>query len=99
MDIDKLTVREIERELAAIDGWMLCDGTAIAKTFTFRDFAQAFAFMTECALVAERFNHHPDWSNSYSRVEVTLTTHDRAGLTSKDFKLARAMDRVASRGN
>jgi len=83
----------IERELVTLDGWaMVPDGDAITKIFVFPSFAQAFSFMTECALAAEKLDHHPDWSNSYSRVEVRLTTHVKKGLTDRDFKLARAMD-------
>ena len=69
---------------------------AIRRTFTFKDFNAAFGFMTRCALVAEQMNHHPEWSNVWNRVEVTLSTHDAGGLTEKDLKLAEAMDRIAS---
>lgn len=83
----------VARSLAELDGWELsADGLAIRKTFKFVSFARAFSFMTECALAAERLDHHPDWSNSYSRVDVKLTTHSRKRLTDRDFKLAAAMD-------
>jgi 4a-hydroxytetrahydrobiopterin dehydratase len=68
---------------------------AIVKTFVFRDFVEAFGFMTQAALVAERMDHHPEWSNVYKTVNVLLTTHDAGGLTMKDIELARAMDLAA----
>lgn len=67
-------------------------GGAIRREFVFADFVQAFAFMTRVALVAEKSDHHPEWSNVYNRVAITLTTHDAGGLTAKDVALARAAD-------
>lgn len=67
----------------------------LTKQFRFRNFVEAFGFMTESALVAERLDHHPEWRNVYNRVDVELTTHDAAGLTERDFRLARAMDLAA----
>jgi len=67
----------------------------MTRTFEFRDFVSAFGFMTEVALVAERLNHHPEWSNVYRTVRVALTTHDANGLTELDFQLARAMEAAA----
>ncbi|TIR46475.1 MAG: 4a-hydroxytetrahydrobiopterin dehydratase, partial [Mesorhizobium sp.] len=64
-----------------------------ARSFTFSDFSEAFAFMTRVALVAEKIDHHPDWSNVYKTVNVTLNTHDAGGLTALDFELARTMNR------
>ena len=69
---------------------------AITKTFVFANFVEAFGFMTKAALVAERMDHHPEWSNVYKTVNVLLTTHDAGGLTSKDVELARAMDKAAA---
>jgi len=68
---------------------------AIVRTFVFADFVQAFGFMSQAALIAERMNHHPEWSNVYKTVQVLLTTHDASGLTRKDVDLALAMDRIA----
>ena len=68
---------------------------AIVKTFVFANFVEAFGFMTEVALVAERMDHHPEWSNVYKTVNVLLTTHDAGGLTMKDVELARAMEAAA----
>ena len=71
------------------------DETSIQTQWVFKDFAQAMAFMNAVAEVAERMNHHPEWSNVYNRVNVRLTTHDAGGLTHLDFDLARAMDALA----
>ncbi len=68
---------------------------AITKTFRFKNFRKAFAFMSEVALVAEKMDHHPEWSNVYGKVEVTLTTHTAQGLTALDVTLARKMDEIA----
>lgn len=77
-------------------GWALVEGRdAIHKTFIFRNFRDAFAWMTRVALEAERMNHHPEWSNVYKTVDVTLTTHDAGGLSALDVKLAEIMDRHA----
>jgi len=75
------------------NGWALLDGRdAITKTFIFADFTEAFAWMTRAALWAEKWNHHPEWSNVYKTVNVVLTTHDVGGLSALDAKLARKMD-------
>lgn len=91
----KLTDSERHDHLAPVlaGGWhMLQDRDAIAKTFKFKNFVEAFGWMTRTALWAEKLNHHPEWSNVYNRVEVTLTTHDAQGLTLLDVKLAQKMD-------
>ncbi len=91
----KLTTDEIAQELGQLQGWELAqDGGAIEKGFVFQDFTEAFAFMTRAALIAEKLDHHPDWSNVYNRVQVRLNTHDAGGLTAKDFALAQAMDGI-----
>jgi 4a-hydroxytetrahydrobiopterin dehydratase len=83
--------------LEKLAGWREVDGRdAITKTFTFKDFNAAFGFMTRVALVAEKLDHHPEWSNVYRTVTVTLSTHDAGGLTGRDVELAQAMDRLAS---
>ena len=77
-------------------GWKLdAGGAGIEKVFLFKDFTQAFAFMTAVAAEAEDLNHHPEWSNVYRTVRVRLTTHDAGGLTTLDAELARRMDRAA----
>ena len=79
-------------------GWELPDDAkAITKTFRFRGFRDAMAWMMRAAFEAEHLNHHPEWSNVYNRVEVRLTTHDTGGLTEKDIDLAQRMERVAGR--
>ena len=82
--------------LAKLVGWSeVKDRDAISKTFVFRDFNEAFGFMTRAALVAEKLDHHPEWFNVYKTVTVTLSTHDAGGLTELDIKLAETMDRLA----
>lgn len=91
-----LTHEARKAALAALPGWREVDGRdAIAKTFDFADFVAAFGFMTKCALVAERMDHHPEWMNVYRKVAVTLATHDAGGVTEKDIALARAMEEFA----
>ena len=83
--------------LAALKGWREVDGRdAIAKKFVFKDFNQAFGFMSRAALMAEKMDHHPEWFNVYKTVEVTLSTHDAGGVTDKDIALAKAMDAYAA---
>lgn len=92
----KLSVEERGPALAALSGWTVRDDRdAIAKTFTFKTFNEAFGFMARVAMQAEKMNHHPEWFNVYNRVEVTLTTHDCGGLSQLDIKLATFMDRAA----
>jgi len=84
--------------LAALPEWREVDGRdAIARKFVFKDFNQAFGFMTRAALVAEKMDHHPEWFNVYKTVEVTLSTHDAGGLTDKDIALAKAMESFAAK--
>jgi 4a-hydroxytetrahydrobiopterin dehydratase len=82
--------------LAQLTGWSAADGRdAITKTFKFADFNAAFGWMTRIALAAEKLDHHPEWSNVYSRVEVLLATHDADGVTELDVTLAKLMDAAA----
>ena len=82
--------------LARLSGWSEVAGRdAISKKFVFRDFNAAFGFMARVALAAEKLDHHPEWSNVYKTVEVTLSTHDAGGLTELDVRLAEAMDKFA----
>lgn len=88
-----LTDTEVMTQLS---GWSIVEGrSAIMKSFKFKSFGQAFGFMTEAALIAEKMDHHPEWFNVYSRVDVTLTTHSAGGITELDVKLAKAMDGIA----
>jgi 4a-hydroxytetrahydrobiopterin dehydratase len=89
----RLTREELRAALAALPHWHHDEQRgAIARRFVFADFKQAFGFMAQVALVAERLDHHPEWSNVYHRVDVVLTTHDAGGLTALDIKLACAAD-------
>jgi len=90
----KLSSAEADERLSALPGWTN-EGEKLHRTFTFRDFSEAFAFMARVALEAEKLNHHPDWSNAWNRVAVDLTTHDAGGLTELDFRLAAEMNRLA----
>lgn len=92
----RLTDTERGAALADLPAWSYdMAGGHISRSFAFKDFSQAFAFMTRVALAAEKADHHPDWSNSYNKVEITLSTHSAGGLTSKDIALAKAIDTVA----
>ena len=91
--VERLSADARERLLPALPGWTL-DGArdAISRQYRFADFTRAFAFMTRVALLAEKADHHPEWSNVYNRVDILLTTHDAGGLTMRDIDLARAID-------
>src|ERR1700693_6503013 len=88
-----------EARKSALNGWPGWTDTpgreAIARTFTFKDFNEAFGFMSRAALVAEKNDHHPEWRNVYKTVEVVLATHDAGGVTAKDSELAQAMSAIA----
>ncbi|MAQ81833.1 4a-hydroxytetrahydrobiopterin dehydratase [Psychromarinibacter halotolerans] len=95
---DKLTETERAEQLAPLlaAGWTEAeDRDAISKTFEFKNFVEAFGFMTRAALWAEKLNHHPEWFNVYKTVEVTLSTHDAGGLSALDIKMASKMDELA----
>lgn len=91
--METYNTKEAEKELSKIKGWLFKkDG--IEKEFEFKDFVEAFGFMTKVSLLAEKANHHPEWSNVYKKVHIRLTTHDAGGVTNKDFDLARKIDAV-----
>lgn len=95
MDVPQLSGAEREQALADLPEWTLReDGLAITREFRFRNFSEAFAFITRVALIAEKQGHHPEWSNIYNRVSVTLTTHDAGGLSERDVKMARAIAKL-----
>ncbi len=91
----RLSDAEISTRLAALPGWSLAGGK-LRREFVFRDFSEAFGFMARAALVAEKLDHHPDWSNAWNRVTVELSTHDAGGITALDFELAGAMNRISA---
>jgi 4a-hydroxytetrahydrobiopterin dehydratase len=94
---EKLTPEARRAALTKLPGWRDVAGRdAIAKTFTFKDFNAAFAFMTRVALLAEKIDHHPEWSNVYKTVDVTLASHDAGGVTERDIRMAEAMEKFAS---
>lgn len=93
---NKLQGAARDEALDALTGWSLVEGRdAISKIFTFKNFNQAFGFMARVAMQAEKLDHHPEWSNIYKTVDVTLTTHDAGGLSELDVKMARFMDKAA----
>lgn len=93
MAIARLTDAEREAALAELNQWTLrSDGLAIERTLKFADFAEAFGFMARVAIHAEKADHHPEWFNVYNRVEITLTTHDANGLSTRDVELARVIE-------
>lgn len=93
MPIVRLGEEARDAALADLAGWTLSpDGLAIMRDFRFDDFGEAFAFMTRVALLAEKADHHPEWSNVYNRVSIMLTTHDAGGLSTRDVAMARAID-------
>jgi 4a-hydroxytetrahydrobiopterin dehydratase len=92
----RLDDSQIQAALEELASWQLVEGrSAIFRQFNFKNFNEAFGFMTRAALVAEKMNHHPEWSNVYGTVDVMLSTHDADGVTELDIKLAKAMDRFA----
>lgn len=94
---EKLSADTRADAVANLDGWSNVDGRdAIQKTFTFKNFNQAFGFMSRVAMMAEKMDHHPEWFNVYKTVDVTLATHDAGGVTELDIKLATFMDKAAS---
>jgi 4a-hydroxytetrahydrobiopterin dehydratase len=91
----KLTDQEVRDTLKSLPGWSIVK-EKLHKEFTFKDFVQAFGFMSRVALVAEKMNHHPDWSNVYNRVVIDLTTHDVGGISSFDVEFASKADTLIS---
>lgn len=91
MALTRLTDDEITSQLAKLPGWAMAEGK-LARSCRFADFSEAFAFMTRVALAAESQDHHPEWSNVWSRVDIALTTHDAGGITERDFRLATAIN-------
>ena len=89
----KLTDKEIESEVNKMPGWKVVNGK-LSKSFEFKDFIEAFSFMTRVAMHAEKMNHHPEWFNVYNKVNVDLVTHDLNGISNYDMKLANAINKI-----
>ncbi len=103
MAVRALDSVEVGRRLSELnanepDAWRVRD-EKLHREFRFRDFVEAFGFMSEVALIAERMNHHPEWFNVYSTVRVDLVTHDASGISQRDFELAASMNRILDRRN
>ena len=93
--IERLTAAARDDLAVTLPGWSVPPGReAVMREFTFKDFSAAWAFMARVALLAERQDHHPEWSNTYNRVAITLTTHDAGGLSQRDVLLAQAIDKI-----
>jgi len=94
---EKLSRDAAKAQLTELDGWQLMpERDAIQKSFKFKNFNEAFGFMSRIALKAEQMNHHPEWFNVYNRVDVTLATHDVGGVSELDLKLAAFMEKVSA---
>ncbi len=93
----KLSDQEIEQNLESLEGWDLTED-GIQTSFEFENFKEAFTLMTRIAFEAEAMDHHPNWTNVYNTLEITLSTHDAGGVTEKDFKLARAIEEIVNAG-
>ena len=93
---ERLSMAARKTALLELPGWVELEGReALGRTFVFKNFNEAFGFMTRVALVAEKHDHHPEWRNVYKTVEVVLTTHDAGGVTPRDIELAKAMNAIA----
>lgn len=88
-----MSIGQIQRRLDSLPGWSIQDGK-VCREFEFSDFTDAFGFMAKTALIAERMNHHPEWTNVYNRLTIRLTTHDAGGITERDLKLAEAISSI-----
>ena len=93
MHIEKMTARQIETQLKDLPSWSVKDGK-LHQAFKFKDFVQAWGFMTQVAILAERANHHPEWKNVYNRVTIDLVTHEADGISQRDFELAHEINEL-----
>lgn len=95
MPATKLSPKDREAAMSGLNGWIYDEAAdALTRDFKFKDFSEAFAFMTRVALLAQAADHHPEWSNVYNKVSITLSTHSAGGVTEKDISLARAIDKL-----
>jgi 4a-hydroxytetrahydrobiopterin dehydratase len=95
--MEKLNKQEIQDRMPELDKAWLVKGKFLHRELLFKDFVEAFSFMTAVALVAEKANHHPNWKNAYNKVTIDLSTHDADGISAKDFELAKAIDKLLNR--
>lgn len=96
MPLPRLTTEQLARELETLPSWRE-EGGRLEREYRFRDFVEAFAFMTAAALRVQEMDHHPEWSNVYGTVRVALVTHDAGGITARDVELARKLEALAAR--
>ena len=95
--IKRLTDQEVENALATLKNWVRAsDRHALVKSFKFKNFNEAWGFMSRIALLAEKMDHHPEWFNVYNRVDITLTTHDADGISERDIKMAAQIDKFSA---
>ncbi|POY37226.1 4a-hydroxytetrahydrobiopterin dehydratase [Flavobacterium alvei] len=92
--MEKLSNQEIQAKLSTIDASWIVKGKFIHREILFKNFMEAFSFMTSVALIAEKAAHHPNWRNVYNKVTIALSTHDADGITDKDFALAKEIDKI-----
>jgi 4a-hydroxytetrahydrobiopterin dehydratase len=98
MPLDKLSKASVDSALSELNGWQKLSGRdALARSFKFKNFRQAFAFMAEVALLAEKADHHPEWTNVYNRLDIVLTTHEAGGISERDIALAREIEKIPPR--
>lgn len=93
--MEKLNEQEIKTGMTELDPAWIVFGKFLHRELLFKDFVEAFSFITAVALLAEKANHHPNWNNAYNKVVIALSTHDAEGITTKDFDLAKAIDKIA----
>lgn len=95
-DYQKLSKGQIKQELSKLKRWTIANGK-LTRTFEFKDFNEAFGFMTRVAMEVEKLNHHPEWFNVYNKVKIELVTHDVGGISNYDFRLANIINRIAGK--
>ena len=99
MAVEKISSAALDEALSELTLWQRLSGReALARSFKFKNFRQAFAFMSEVALLAEKADHHPEWTNVYNRLDIVLTTHDAGGISERDIALAREIEKIPVRG-
>ena len=92
--MEKLSDQDVQEKMEEIDAAWIVFGKFLHREFVFKNFVEAFSFITGVALLAEKANHHPNWNNAYNKVVIALSTHDANGITTKDFDLAKAIDKI-----